>query len=337
MRYRQLGKTGLTVSELCLGTMTFARECDEVLSVELLDRFIAAGGNFIDTADVYSEGRSEEIVGRALQGRRHDFIVATKVRFRMGPLENDVGLSRRHILAGCEASLQRLQTDYVDLYQAHGWDPYTPLEETLAAFDDLVHTGKVRYIGVSNFAAWHLMKALSISERHGWARFVCLQPRYSLVDREIERELLPLCRSEGVGVIPWSPLGGGFLSGKYRRDAEMPDDARIAHAQTHWPEFMGRQGTERAWRTLDAVGQIAEARGKSCAQVSLAWLLAQPGISAPILGARSLPQLEDNLGCLGWALSADELAQLDAASALPDAYPYQFIRDFAYDRKDFIA
>ena len=164
MRYRQLGKTGLTVSELCLGTMTFARECDEVLSVELLDRFIAAGGNFIDTADVYSEGRSEEIIGRALQGRRHDFVVATKVRFRTGPQANDAGLSRRHIIAGCEASLRRLQTDYIDLYQGHCWDPYTPLEETLAAFDDLVHSGKVRYIGVSNFAAWQLMKA-SVDQR----------------------------------------------------------------------------------------------------------------------------------------------------------------------------
>lgn len=332
MEFRSLGKTGLRVSELCLGCMTFARESDEETSRSLIERFIQAGGNFIDTADVYSDGRSEEIVGQALKGRRQDFILATKVRFRMGPGPNDVGLSRKHIIDGCEASLRRLQTDYIDLYQAHCWDPYTPLEETLLAFDDLVHAGKVRYIGVSNFAGWQLMKALGLSDRHGWARFVCLQPRYNLVDRQAERELLPLCREEGLGVIPWSPLGGGFLSGKYRRDRSMPDDARIAHAEPHWPEAMTRQGTERGWRVLEAVGQVAEGRGKSYAQVALAWLKAQPGVTAPILGARTLEQLEDNLGCLGWDLSPEELVLLDQVSVLDDAYPYQFIRDFAFDR-----
>ncbi|PWH15559.1 MAG: aldo/keto reductase [Ardenticatenia bacterium] len=332
MEIRNLGSTGLRVSGLCLGTMTFARETDEETSLRMIERFIEAGGNFIDTADIYSAGRSEEIVGKALKGRRHDFIIATKVRFRMGPGPNNVGLSRKHIIEGCEASLRRLQTDYIDLYQAHCWDPYTPLEETLAAFDDLVHAGKVRYIGVSNFTGWQLMKALWLSDKHGWARFVCLQPRYNLVDRQAERELLPICREEGLGVIPWSPLGGGFLSGKYERDKPMPQGARIASAQPHWPEAMGRQGTERAWRTLEVVRDIARQRGKTPSQIALAWLLAQPGITAPILGARTLEQLEDNLGCVGWYLTEEELKQLDQASALEDAYPYHFIQSFAYDR-----
>ena len=332
MEIRQLGKTGLRVSELCLGSMTFAREADEETSLRIIERFTEAGGNFIDTADVYTAGQSEEIVGKALKGRRQAFILATKVRFRMGAGPNDVGLSRKHILEGCEASLRRLQTDYIDLYQGHCWDPYTPLEETLAAFDDLVHAGKVRYIGVSNFTAWQIMKALCLSDGHGWARFVCLQPRYNLVDRHIEREILPACREEGLGVIPWSPLGGGFLSGKYQRDTAMPEDARLAHTQAHWPEAMSRQGTERGWRTLEAVGRIAAQRGKSTAQVALAWVLAQPGITAPILGARTLEQFEDNLGCVGWELTAEELRLLDQAGALEEAYPYQFIQAFAHDR-----
>jgi aryl-alcohol dehydrogenase-like predicted oxidoreductase len=332
MEFRNLGQTGLRVSELCLGCMTFARESEEETSRRLIERFIEAGGNFIDTADVYSNGRSEEIVGEALKGRRQDFIVATKVRFRMGPGPNDVGLSRKHIIDGCEGSLRRLQTDYIDLYQAHCWDPYTPLRETLSAFDDLVRSGKVRYIGVSNFTGWQLMKALCLSDRNGWARFVCLQPRYNLVDRQVERELLPICREEGLGVIPWAPLAGGFLSGKYRPDKSMPEDARIAHAEPHWPEAMDRQGTERNWRVLDAVGQIAEGRAKSYPQVALAWLKAQPQVTAPILGARTVEQLEDNLGCLGWELTSEELSLLDGVGVLEDAYPYQFIRDFGFDR-----
>jgi aryl-alcohol dehydrogenase-like predicted oxidoreductase len=330
MEFRNVGNTGLRVSELCLGCMTFGRESDEETSRRMIERFVEAGGNFLDTADAYSAGRSEEIVGRALKGRRQEFVVATKVYFRMGPGPNDFGLSRRHIMDACEASLRRLQTDYVDLYQAHCWDRYTPLDETLAAFDDLVRSGKVRYVGVSNFTGWQLMKALWLSDRHGWARFICLQPRYNLVDRQVERELLPICRAEGLGVIPWSPLGGGFLSGKYRRDAAMPEDARIARAEPHWAESMERQGTERAWRTLDVVGEIARQRGKSSAQVALAWLKAQPGVTAPILGTRTLEQLEDNLGCLGWELTPEEMARLDAASALEDVYPYQFQRDNAY-------
>lgn len=327
MEYRVLGRTGLRVSELCLGAMTFGRESDETLSRQMIDRFIEAGGDFIDTADVYSAGRSEEIVGAALKGRRHDFIVATKVRFRTGSRPNDIGLSRRHILEGCENSLRRLQTDFIDLYQVHCWDPFTRLEETLSALDDLVRTGKVRYIGVSNFTGWQLMKALCISDARHLSRFVCLQPRYNLVDRYIELELLPLCLEEGVGIIPWSPLAGGFLTGKYRRDT-MPEDARITHAEIHWPEHMQNQANERSWRALDVMRQIAQAHGKSCSQVALAWVLAQPGVTAPIIGARTMEQLDDNLGAVGWQLTGEELRRLDEASALEYIYPYSFIRDF---------
>ncbi len=326
MEYRNLGKSGVKVSEVCLGTMTFGREADELASRQMIDRFLEAGGNFIDTADVYSQGVSEEIVGRALKGRRNDVILATKVNFAMGEGPNDAGLSRKHIMDGIDASLRRLDTDYVDLYYVHCWDSQTPLEETLSTLDDLVRGGKVRYIGVSNFTAWQIMKALSISDQGNLARFVCLQPQYSLVVRDIEREILPLCREEGLGVMPWGPLGGGFLSGKYKRGQRPPKGSRIAGAEDHQEEAWKRRATEKNWRILDVVGEIAEARGKSYAQVSLAWLRAQPGVTAPILGARTLEQLEDNLGCIGWTLSGEELKRLDEVSALEEGYPYYFIR-----------
>jgi aryl-alcohol dehydrogenase-like predicted oxidoreductase len=321
----------MRVSELCLGAMTFGRETDASTSTQMIDRFLEAGGNFIDTADVYNGGQAEEIVGAAIKDRRQDVILATKVRFRTGPGANEIGLSRRHIVEGCEASLRRLQTDYIDLYQVHCWDPYTALEETLGALDTLVQAGKVRSIGVSNFTGWQLMKALSISDARGLARFACLQPRYNLVDRYIELELLPLCREESLAIIPWSPLAGGFLTGKYRRDS-MPAEGRITSAETHWPEHMQNQAaTERSWRTLDTVLDIAQARGKTASQVALAWVAAQPGVTAPIIGARTLAQLEDNLGCVGFVLTADELDRLNAASALEYIYPYSFIRDFGYE------
>ena len=231
MEYARLGNTGLMVSELCLGCMTFGQEADEETSGEIVGRFLDAGGNFLDTADVYSNGVSEEITGRALRSVRDDVVLATKVRFPMGEGPNDVGLSRKHIMQGCEDSLRRLGTDYIDLYQVHCWDAATPLEETLSALTDLVRSGKVRYIGVSNFTGWQLMRSLDVSEASGFERFVCLQPQYSLVERNIEREVLPVCVEEGLGVIPWSPLGGGFLSGKYRRDEEPPEGSRIAGAE----------------------------------------------------------------------------------------------------------
>ncbi len=327
MEYRRLGRTGLMVSELCLGTMTFGRELDEEGSREIVARFLEAGGNFVDTADVYENGASEEIVGRTIKGVREDVVLATKVRFPMGDGPNDVGLSRKHILVGCEASLRRLGTDYVDLYQVHMWDAATPLEETLSALTDLVRAGKVRYIGVSNFTGWQLVKAVCVSELEGFERFVSLQPQYSLVERNVEREVLPACREEGVGVIPWGPLGGGFLSGKYRRGEELPEDSRIAGVPDEFEEAWVRRNVERNWRTLEVVGEISEETGRSYAQISLNWLLRQEGVTAPIIGARRLGQLEDNLGAAGWELSEEQVARLSKASAIEDVYPYRMIEE----------
>ncbi|HEX2728410.1 MAG TPA: aldo/keto reductase, partial [Rubrobacteraceae bacterium] len=284
-------------------------------------------GNFIDTADVYSQGVSEAITGRAIQGVRDDVVLATKVRFPMGDGPNDAGLSRKHITRGCDASLKRLGTDYIDLYQVHCWDAATPLEETLSALTDLVRAGKVRYIGVSNFTAWQLAKAMGVSELRGFERFVCLQPQYSLIERNIEREILPVCREEGLGVIPWSPLGGGFLSGKYRRDENPPEDSHIAGAEEPMEEHWSRRATGRNWRVLDAVGEIAEASGKSYAQISLNWLLRQDGVTAPIVGARTMEQLEDNLGATGWEMTEEQTSKLSEAGALEETYPYRFIKN----------
>ncbi len=329
MNYHFLGRTGLKVSELCLGTMTFGRECDEALSFALLDRFVAAGGNFIDTADVYTRGASEEVVGHWLRGkRRDDYVIATKVRFPMGEGPNEVGLSRKHVLAGAEASLRRLGTDYLDLYQVHCWDEATPLEETLRALDTLVASGKVRYIGASNFMAWQLQKAIDLSQRHGWAPFVCLQPLYNLLDRQIELDLLPVCRNEGVGVIPWSPLRGGWLSGKYRRGmAAPPEGTRVEAAEKGgWSESWSAYNNERTWSVLDALFAVAAEAGKTPAQTALNWLLGRPGVTAPIIGARTVEQLEQNLGASGWSLTGDQQARLNQASELPlPHYPHGFI------------
>ena len=327
MEYRRLGRSGLLVSELCLGCMTFGRELDEEGSREIVTRFLEAGGNFIDTADVYAMGSSEEIVGRAIKDVRDDVVLATKVRFAMGHGPNDAGLSRKHVISGCEASLRCLGTDYIDLYQVHAWDALTPLEETLSALTDLVRAGKVRYIGVSNFTGWQLMKALGLSELNGFERFACLQPQYSLVERNIEREILPVCREEGLGVIPWSPLGGGFISGKYRRGEGPPRGSRIAEAVESMEEHWDRRSSERNWRTLDVVGEISSETGKSYTQVSLNWLLRQAEVTAPIIGARRIEQLEDNLGSSGWRLSEEQVQRLSEASAIEDLYPYRMIRE----------
>ena len=327
MEYRRLGDTGLMVSELCLGCMTFGRETSEEDSKGLVGRFLEADGNFIDTADVYAKGVSEEITGRAIQGVRDDVVLATKVRFPMGDGPNDVGLSRKHVVQGCEDSLRRLGTDYIDLYQIHCWDVATPLEETLSALTDLVRAGKVRYIGVSNFTAWQIIKSVCVSEANGFERFVCLQPQYSLVERNVEYEILPACEEEGLGVIPWSPLGGGFLSGKYRRDEEPPQGSRISEAVESMEEYWNRRATERNWRALDVVGRISEETGKSYAQISLNWLLRQPAVTAPIIGARTIEQLEDNLGASGWELDEQQVDELSEAGALEDVYPYRFIRN----------
>ncbi len=315
------------VSELCLGCMTFGRELDEEGSRAMISRFLDAGGNFVDTADVYTKGLSEEITGRAIKGVRDDVVLATKVRFPMGEGPNAVGLSRKHVIGGCEDSLRRLGTDYIDLYQVHCWDGATPLEETLGALSDLVRSGKVRYVGVSNFTAWQLMKSVSLSDALGFERFVCLQPQYSLVERNIEREVLPVCEEEGLGVIPWSPLGGGFLSGKYRRGEKPPQGSRISEAVESMEEYWDRRATERNWRVLDVVGRISEETGKSYAQISLNWLLRQPAVTAPIVGARTLEQLEDNLGASGWELDEAQVSDLSEAGVLEDVYPYRFIRN----------
>ncbi|MBE3597849.1 MAG: aldo/keto reductase [Limnochordaceae bacterium] len=335
MNYRYLGRTGLKVSELCLGTMTFGRESSEAESHRMLDRFAEAGGNFIDTADVYAAGVSEEILGRWLKGkRRDDYVIATKVRFAMGKSPNDLGLSRKHIVAAIEASLRRLQTDYVDLYQVHAWDPGTPLEETLSTLDDLVHKGLVRYTGASNYTGWQLQKAIDAARAHGWEPFSCLQPLYNLLDRSTEWELIPVCVNEGLGVIPWSPLRGGWLSGKFRRGMTAPPaGTRIEQASRYgWSENWERYNNERTWRVIDTLLAIAGQVGKTPAQVALNWLLRKPGVTAPIIGARDMAQLEDNLGATGWELTAEQVAALDRASDPELPYPYDFIRNASRER-----
>jgi len=324
MDYRQFGRTGTRVSELCLGTMTFGNEADETTSKQIVDRFVDAGGNFIDTANVYSQGVSEEITGRAIAGKRDQIVLATKARFAMGADPNAVGSSRRNLRAACEASLRRLGTDWIDLYQVHMWDKHTPIDETLSTLDDLVHEGKVRYIGASNFAGWHLAKALGVSALHDWEPFTCLQPEYSLITRDAERELLPLCQSEGLAVIPWSPLGGGILTGKYSRDQDFPAGTR--GADTENPITFTYRLDDRAWNVVDAVKDAATKTGKSAAQIALNWVLHRRGVTAPIIGARNLDQLEDNLGATGWTLDDETAKALNWASAFRLGYPYEFIQ-----------
>ncbi len=328
MDHRYMGRTGLKVSELCLGALTFGRESSEELSYRILDRFVEAGGNFIDTADTYSFGGSEEVLGRWLERQNRDeLVIATKVRFPMSREPNDVGLSRKHILASVERSLRRLRTDYIDLYQVHCWDHITPLEETLGALQTLVQSGKVRYIGASNFNGWQLQKAIDLSRQRGWEPFACLQPQYNLLCRSTEWELVPVCLNEGLGVIPWSPLRGGWLSGKYRRGMTAPlADTRIAAAgERGWGESWEAYNNEHTWRLLDELVAVAGEVGKGPAQVAINWLLRRPGVTAPIIGARNLEQLEDNLGASGWALEAAHVERLNRASDPGLPYPYNDI------------
>jgi len=335
MEYRFLGKTGLKVSELCLGAMTFGRETTEETSFQMLDRFVAVGGNFIDTADVYTRGASEEIVGRWLRDkRRDDLVIATKVRFPMGEGPNDLGLSRKHILSGVEASLRRLGTEYIDLYQVHCWDPATPLEETLSTLDTLVRSGKVRYIGASNYSGWQLQKAVDRSKQHGWEPFSSLQPLYNLLDRSLEWELVHVCQHEGLGIIPWSPLRGGWLSGKYHRGMEAPvQGTRIELAEKEgWSESWSAYANERTWRVLDELFAVAAETGKQPAQVALRWLLQRPGVTAPIIGVRTLAHLDANLGATGWTLSAEQMTRLTQVSEPALPYPYDSILNAARRR-----
>ncbi len=319
MEYRRLGRTGLKVSELCMGTMQFGWTADESTSHAVLSASFDAGINFIDTADVYSRwvegnpgGVSEQIIGRwmkDMQIPRDQVVLATKVRGKMGEGPNDNGLSRVHIMTAVENSLRRLQTDTIDLYQTHSADPETPIDETLRAFDDLVRQGKVRYIGCSNYPAWKLMQALWASDQAGIVRFDSLQPHYSLVHRaEYERELAEVCKTYGIGVIPYSPLAAGFLTGKYRRADPVPASDRAAGVQRRFFNDYG-------WRVLEAAEKVAIGRGSSVSQVALAWQLSDPVITSPIIGPRTLDQLEDNLGAAGLRLTPEELSTLNEASA----------------------
>ena len=331
MHYKRLGNTGLIVSDLSLGTMIFGEEgprgTPKADATEMIHHFLDAGGNFIDTADVYAGGRSEEIVGEAIKERRDEVILATKVRFPKGDGKNDAGLSRHHILDGVAKSLKRLQTEHIDLLYVHNWDPFTPLEETMRALENLVNHGHVRYIGVSNFKAWQVMKALGISDAHGWNRFVAGQFQYSLIKRDIEYEFTDLSLSEGIGITPWSPLGGGFLSGKYKRSEE-PEEGRIATTTDFNEESWQRRSTERNWQILAAVEEVAEAHAASVPQVALAWLRQRKEVSSVILGVRTLAQLKDNLGAADLDLTKEDITKLDEASTLPELYPYRMIRDF---------
>jgi aryl-alcohol dehydrogenase-like predicted oxidoreductase len=336
VEYRELGKSGLRVSVLTMGTMTFGgsgpfanvgnTDVDEAR--RQIDQCLDAGVNLIDTADVYSNGQSEEILGAALRGRRDDVLVATKVRMPMGPGPNDAGLSRHHILSGCEASLRRLGTDHIDLYQVHEWDGVTPLVETLEALDLLVRSGKVRYVGVSNYAGWQLLKALGTAELHGFPRFVSQQIYYSLQARDAEYELIPAAVDQGLGVLVWSPLAGGLLSGRYRRDARPESGSRQLTDWNEPPVY----DQERLYDTVDALVEIGEQRGVSAAQVALAYLLGRPAVTTLVIGARTREQLADNLAAADLKLSDEERERLDKVSAPPLLYPYWHQAKTAQDR-----
>ena len=327
MRYRTLGNSGCAVSELCLGTMTFGAETDEAGSHAQLDRFVEAGGNLVDTADVYSLGVSEEIIGRWLAARgsaiADSVVLATKGRFPMGSDPNEVGLSRRHLTRALDASLGRLGVDAVDLYQVHAWDPWTPLEETLRTLDDFVRAGKIRYYGLSNFAGWQLTKAVHTARALGLSEPVTLQPQYSLIVREIEWEIVPAALDAGLGLLPWSPLGGGWLTGKYQRDARPSGVTRLGEDPERGMEAWDRRGTDRTWDIVEGVQKIAEARGVTMAQVALSWVTNRPAVTSTILGARTSEQLEDNLASVDVVLTDDEVAALESVSDLhPTDYPY---------------
>ncbi|MEV0616245.1 aldo/keto reductase [Nonomuraea sp. NPDC050404] len=335
MEYRELGRSGLRVSVLTMGTMTFGGggkfayvgDTGVEEARKQIDMCLDAGVNLIDTADVYSTGLSEEIVGKAIQGRRDDLLLATKVRMPMGDGPNDAGLSRHHVITGAEASLRRLGTDHIDLYQVHEWDGRTPVEETLAALDHLVSAGKVRYVGVSNYTGWQLMKALGTADRLGLPRFVSQQIYYSLQARDSEYELIPAAIDQGLGVLVWSPLAGGLLSGRYRRDAQPSEGRQL----TEWNEPPVRD-QEQLYDTVEVLVDIAGEHGVSAAQVALAWLLGRPAITSLVVGARTSEQLADNLAAAELKLTAEQRARLDEVSRQPLLYPYWHQAATASDR-----
>jgi len=327
IEYRRLGNSGAIVTKFCLGTMTFGNEADETMSHMLLDDYAAAAGNFIDTADVYSAGASEEIVGRWL--KKHptqaaQMIIATKARFPMGSGPNDLGISRKHLGHALDASLKRLSVERIDLYQMHGWDALTPIEETLRFLNDAASAGKIAYYGFSNFLGWHIAKASELAKARGWARPVTLQPQYSLLARGIEAEIVDACLDAGMGLLPWSPLGGGWLSGKYNRDAVPTGATRLGENPNRGMEaYAHRNQQAQTWSVLDAVRSLAKARGRSMAQVALAWVAQQPAVTSVILGARTRDQLADNLAAASLELTQEEISSLNKVSALElEDYPY---------------
>lgn len=329
MEHRLLGRSGLKVPVLSLGTGTFGGvgdffkgfgSVDATLASRLVSRCLEAGVTLFDTADVYSGGVAEELLGQALKGRRHEALISTKATFRMGKGPNDTGSSRHHLTRALEASLRRLGTDFVDLFQLHGFDAQTPVEEVLSTLDGFVRAGKVRYLGCSNFSGWHLMKSLAVSDARGLSRYVAHQAYYSLVGRELEWELMPLGLDQGVGTVVWSPLGWGRLTGKLRRGVPMPEQTRL---QSKAAAGGGPQvPDEQLFRVVDALDVVAKETGHSIAQVALNWVVHRPGVSTVIMGARDEAQLVDNLGSVGWTLSESQQRSLDAASAQPKVYPY---------------
>jgi aryl-alcohol dehydrogenase-like predicted oxidoreductase len=334
MEARRLGNSGFKVPALSFGTGTFGGgseffnawgASDVTEATRLVDICLEAGVTMFDTADVYSGGNSEEVLGKAIAGRRAQAIIATKASFRTGPGANDVGNSRHHLISACEASLRRLGTDYIDLYQMHGYDALSPAEETLSTLDTLVRSGKVRYIGCSNFSGWHLMKSLATSDRRGWPRYIAHQAYYSLVGRDYEWELMPAASDQGVGTLVWSPLGWGRLTGKIRRNQPRPAVSRLPRTAAFGP----RVEDEHLYKIIDVLDGIATETGKSVPQIALNWLTTRPTVSSVIMGARNEAQLRENLGAVGWSLTAEQLARLEEASAPPLPYPYWHQRQVA--------
>ncbi len=334
MEYRQLGHSGLRVSVLSFGAATFGGatdffrawgETDVREAARMVDLCLEAGVNLFDTADVYSQGVSEEILGKAVAGRRHNLLISTKASFKMGDGPNDLGSSRHHLVTACEASLRRLGTDYIDIYHMHGFDALTPIDEVVETLDTLVRSGKVRYIACSNFSGWHLMKSLAVSERYGWARYVAHQVYYSLVGREYEWELMPLGLDQGVAALVWSPLGWGRLTGKIRRNQPIPKVSRLHETAENGPPVPD----EFLYRVVDAIDEVAKQTGKTVPQIALNWLLQRPTVASVIMGARNEEQLRQNLGAAGWSLSSEQISLLDAASDQTPVYPYWHQRQFA--------
>ena len=334
MEFRQLGHSGLKVPVLSFGTGTFGGRgeffsawgnSDVAEATRLVDICLEAGVNFFDTADVYSQGASEEILGRAIAGRRSSVLISTKATFRMGDGPNDLGSSRHHLIQACEASLRRLQTDYIDVYHLHGFDQLTPIEETLKTLDTLIQTGKVRYIACSNFSGWHLMKSLAISERYGWSRYVAHQAYYSLIGREYEWELMPLAIDQNIGTIVWSPLGWGRLTGKIRRNHPLPKISRLHKTAEQGPPV----SDEYLYSVIDALEEVAQETSKTVPQVALNWLLQRPTVANIIIGARNEEQLRQNLEAVGWNLTHEQIERLNAASEVTPTYPYWHQRQFA--------